>query len=101
MTSKQTNKAQFVLLPSVGMAVPEADAHQAKLFRSLHKSSASSSRLHSSSAATRSVAVTVVDSIGETKAKLIEVALDDLPAFRSAHPSARLLPLVYYQRAVL
>jgi hypothetical protein len=45
--------------------------------------------------------VKVIDSIGENKAKLIECGPEDLPALRASHPSLRILPVVYYQRAVV
>lgn len=98
MASKKT---QYVLLPSEGMVVSGANEHQMQLFQALHSSSSSASKVHRVSTETGTMAVTVIDSIGENKAKLIEVAPDDLPAFRGAHPSVRVMPLVYYQRAVL
>jgi subtilisin family serine protease len=47
------------------------------------------------------VSVKVVDSIGGDKAKLIECEPDDLAALRASHPSVRILPLVYFQPAVM
>jgi subtilisin len=95
------NKARYVLLPSEGMTVPKDYGQQRQFFQVLHQVSASASKVHSLRTETGAMPITVIDSIGEEKAKLIEVAPEDLPAFRGKHPSARVVPLVYYQRAVV
>jgi subtilisin len=97
MASKKT---RYVLLPSEGMEVSEANAHQMQLFEALHATAAAASNTHSVPTAAGDVAISVVDSIGDKKAKLIEVAPEDLPAFRGTHPSVRVMPLVYYRPAV-
>jgi subtilisin len=96
-----SKKIQYVLLPSEGTVVSEANDKQMQFFQVLHDASSSASKIHTLSTQTSTMAITVIDSIGETKAKLIEVAPEDLPAFRATHPSVRVMPLVYYQRAVL
>src|SRR5258706_2000650 len=101
MASKASKKVRYVLLPSEGMAVASANTHQMQLFQSLHTAGASTSGAHTLRTETGTMSVTVIDSIGENKAKLIEVAPEDLPAFRGAHPAVRVMPLVYYQRAVV
>ena len=42
----------------------------------------------------------VIDSIGEDKAKLVELSSDSLPALRAQYPGLRLVPIVYYRPAV-
>jgi len=102
MASKASKKVRYVLLPSEGMAVASANTHQMQLFQSLHTAGASTSGAHTLRTETGTMSVTVIDSIGENKAKLIEVAPEDLPAFRGAHPRGfGSWPLVYYQRAVV
>jgi subtilisin len=85
------------------MVVSEANEKQMRLFQALHTAHSSTSKIRTLSTPTETDAmtITVVDSIGEKKAKLIEVAPRDLPAFRGAHPSVRVEPLVFYQRAVV
>jgi subtilisin len=83
------------------MEVAATNAHQMQLFEDLHVAGSSASKRHTLRTEARPMGITVIDSIGEKKAKLIEVAPEDLPAFRGAHPSVRVLPLVYYRQAVL
>ncbi len=95
------NKLRYVLLPSDGMTVPESNGQQREFFQVLHSVSTSDSKMHSLPTATGTMMpITVIDSIGEQKAKLIEVSPEDLPAFRGRHPSARIMPLVYYRPAL-
>jgi subtilisin len=98
MASKKT---QYILVPSVGLAASEANPKQLHFFQALHQSASSASKLHSTATEIGSVSIRVVDSIGEKKAKLVECAPADLPAFRASHPSVRVLPVVYYRRAVM
>src|SRR5690349_7000886 len=97
MASKKT---QYVLPPSEGMTVSAENHNQMRLFQDLHSARLATS-VHTLATETKPVAVNVVDSIGETKAKLIEMAPEDLPAFRGANPSVRVMPLVFYKPAVL
>jgi hypothetical protein len=102
MANKVANKkVRYVLLPSEGMAVAPDNGQQRQFFQVLHDASESDNKVHSLSTETGTMPITVIDSIGEEKAKLIEVAPEDLPAFRGKHPSVRIMPLVYYQRAVV
>lgn len=94
-------KVRYVLLPSDGMAVLAQNVQQKAFFRVLHTVSTSARKTRSLSAAKGTTPIKVVDSIGEQKAKLIEMDPDDLAAFRGQHPSARIAPLVYYRAAVM
>jgi hypothetical protein len=96
-----SNKTQYILVPSVGLVVPEINAQQLRFLQSLHQIASSSNRVHSMSTQEGTLSIRVVDSIGENKAKLIECAPEDLPALRASHPSVRILPVVYYRRAVM
>ncbi|MFL6696580.1 MAG: S8 family serine peptidase [Vitreoscilla sp.] len=89
------------MLPSEGTQVDEANAHQAKFFQALHALSLVGGKSHSLPTQAGKVDISVLDSIGEDKAKLVEISPDQLAAFRSVHPSVRVLPLVYYAPAVL
>jgi Subtilase family len=107
-------KMRYVLLPSDGMTVPESNPHQREFFQSLHYRAGEVHTLSTmaggimtgdSTTAVMTVGstmeITVLDSIDEHKAKLIEIAPEDLPAFRGAHPSARLEPEVFYRPALV
>jgi len=98
MASKKT---QYVLIPSGGLVVPEDNRQQIQFFQALQKTFSSATKVQSLSTQTGMLPIKVVDSIGESKAKLIECAPDDLPALRASHPSVRILPVVYFQRAVM
>lgn len=91
---------QYVMLPTEGMVVSEANPHQLLFFQAMHRTAASKSQLHDVATSEGALPVKVVDSIGESKAKLIEVSPDNLAALRAAHPSVRIVPVVYYQPAV-
>jgi subtilisin family serine protease len=93
-------KMQYVMLPSEGTEVEQANVHQAKFFQALHVAS-STGKSHSLPTEAGKVNLTVLDSIGEDKAKLVEISPDELAAFRSVHPSVRMLPIVYYAPAVM
>jgi len=95
------NKSQYVLVPAVGLEGLQANPQQLRLFQSLHKIASSASQLQSTVTESGTAPIKVVDSIGENKAKLIECAPEDLPASRAGHPSTRVLPVVYFQRAVI
>jgi subtilisin family serine protease len=98
MASKKT---QYVLLPTEGVIVSEANPQQVQFFLALHRTASSGNKVHSLSTGVGTMPITVIDSIGEKKAKLIEVIPDDLPALRASHPSVRVVPVVYFQRAVM
>ena len=93
-------KIQYVMLPSEGTQVDAANAHQAKFFQAMHAVSAAGSGSHSLPTEAGKVNITVLDSIGEDKAKLVEISPDELAAFRSVHPAVRMMPIVYYTPAV-
>lgn len=93
-------KIRYVLLPSEGMTVPASNPKQTEFFRTLHQQAGKVHTL-STMAVGSTMEITVLDSIAEHKAKLIEVAPEDLAAFRGAHPSARLEAVVYYQPALI
>jgi subtilisin len=98
MASKKT---QYVVIPSSGLVVPEDNPQQIQFFQAMQQTFTSPSKVHSMSTHAGMLPIKVLDSIGENKAKLIECAPEDLPALRGAHPSIRILPVVYFQRAVV
>jgi len=95
-----SKKVQFVMLPSEGTEVAEENQHQVKFFKQLH-TVGTTAKVHMVSGIAGEVPITVIDSIGETKAKLIEIDPDKLAAFRAVHPSVRLEPVVYYRPALM
>jgi subtilisin family serine protease len=98
MASKTT---QYILIPSAGLIVPEDNPQQLQFFQAMQQTFASSTKVRKVSTHEGMLPVKVVDSIGENKAKLIECLPEELPALRASHPSVRILPVVYYQRAVI
>lgn len=98
MASKKT---RYILVPSTGLTVPTTDAAQIQLFSSLHQTAGSSSQMQNLYTQQGTRPIKVIDSIGERKAKLIECDPEDLAAFRASHSSVRILPMVYFQRAVM
>jgi subtilisin len=94
-------KTQYVLVPAAGLTASEANPKQMQFFQALHATSLAANKVHSVSTAIGALPVKVLDSIGETKPKLIEAAPEDLAALRASHPSVRILPVVYFQRAVM
>jgi subtilisin len=98
MASKET---QYIIVPASGLVVADSDPQQGQFFESLSQTFSSKSQMHSFTTESGLRQVKVLDSIGEKKAKLIECLPDDLPALRASHPSVRILPVVYYQPAVV
>jgi subtilisin len=96
-----SKKTQYVVIPSSGLIVPEDNPSQIQFFQAMQQTFSSPSKIHSMSTHEGMLPIKVVDSIGENKAKLIECTPDDLPALRASHPSVRILPVVYFQRAVM
>ena len=96
-----SKKTQYVVIPSSGLIVPEDNPSQILFFQAMQQSLSSPSKVHSMSTHEGMLPIKVVDSIGENKAKLIECMPEDLPALRGSHPSVRILPVVYFQRAVM
>lgn len=94
-------KTQYVVVPASGLQVAENNPQQGHLFQSLFQTFHSESQVHSLATHSGMLSVRVLDSIGETKAKLIECLPDDLPALRASNPSIRVLPVVYYEPAVV
>ena len=94
-------KQQYVLVPAAGLTASEANPKQMQFFQTLHATSLAANKVHSVSSELGALPVRVLDSIGETKPKLIEAAPEDLAALRASHPSVRILPVVYFQRAVM
>jgi subtilisin len=99
MTSKKMT--QYVLVPAVGLVASEANSPQLQFFHSMHKSASSKDQIHSLDTHEGAFSFKVIDSIGPTKAKLIECAPENLARLRGSHPSTRILPVVYYRRAVM
>ena len=96
-----SKKMQYVLVPADGLVASESNPKQVQFFQSLHASASSPQQLHRISTVGGPLSVKVVDSIGENKAKLIECAPEELAALRAAHPSVRILPVVYFEPAVM
>ncbi len=95
------NKTQYVLLPTTGMVASDTNPRLIQFFQSLHQASATGKQVQTLVTQIGDMPIKVVDSIGEAKAKLIEVSPEDLPAFRASHPSVRIEPVVYFRRAVV
>jgi hypothetical protein len=98
MASKKT---QYVVIPAAGMVASEANPQQIQFFEALHQTASSANKVRSMSTHIGMLPIKVLDSIGEKKAKLIECVPEDLPALRASHPSVRILPVVYFRRAVM
>jgi len=96
-----SKKTQYIVVPASGLVAAEDNPQQMQFFQSLHQTFSSRTKVHRMSTHTGLLPVKVLDSIGENKAKLIECHPEDLPALRGSHPSVRILPVVYYQRAVI
>lgn len=94
-----SKKTQYIVVPASGLIAAEDNPQQIQFFQSLQQTFASPKKVHRMSTHTGLLPVKVIDSIGENKAKLIECGPEDLPALRASHPSVRILPVVYYQRA--
>ena len=94
-------KMQYVLVPSDGLVASEDNPKQVQFFEALHQTASVGERIHTLSTEAGALPVTVIDSIGEKKPKLIECAPEDLPALRASHPSVRILPVVYFRPAVM
>jgi subtilisin len=95
-----SKKVQFVMLPSEGTEVAQDNEHQMKFFQQLHAVSATA-KAHTVGGSAGDVPISVIDSIGEKKAKLVEISPDKLAAFRAVHPSVRLMPVVTYRPALM
>jgi subtilisin family serine protease len=96
-----SKKTRYIVVPSSGLEASEANPQQLDFFQALQQTFSSSNKVHRLSTHTGMLPVKVVDSIGENKAKLIECEPEDLAALRASHPSVRILPVVYYQPAVM
>jgi subtilisin len=95
--AKASRTEQYVLLPASGLRAKgrgiNADAQS--FLRSVGVSGSSSATIDG-----QRVPMTVVDSIGEDGAKLVELPADSQMAIRSLLPSLRLVPVVYYTPAI-
>ncbi len=98
MPSKPT---QYVVVPANGLVATADAPHEMQFFQTLHQAFNSSKGVHNLATHAGVVPVRVIDSIGENKAKLIECLPENLPAFRASNPTVRVLPVVYYRRAVV
>jgi subtilisin len=94
-----SNSKRYILAPVQGFHASRENAREMSLFSNLHAMSTRKAISSLGSATGPDISLTVVDSIGETKPKLIECSEDDLPELRAHHPNMRILPLVYYQTA--
>lgn len=98
MAAKTT---QYVIVPAAGLVASSINPKQLAFFQSLHQTALSANPVHDLATHSGEIRFRVLDSIGENKAKLVECASEDLPALRGAHPSLRILPMVYFERAVV
>jgi subtilisin family serine protease len=96
-----SKKTQYIVVPAAGLQASEENPQQLGFFQALQQTYSSSNKVHRLSTDTGMLPVKVVDSIGENKAKLIECQPEDLAALRASHPSVRILPVVYFQPAVM
>jgi subtilisin len=96
-----TKKTQYVIIPSEGFVASENNPQEMQFFQALHETSSSPTQIRSMSTHSGLLPVKVIDSIGEDKAKLIECQPEDLAALRASYPSVQILPVVYFQRAVV
>jgi subtilisin family serine protease len=96
-----SKKTQYIVVPASGLIAAEDNPQQIQFFQTLQQTLGSPKKVHRMSTHIGLLPVKVIDSIGENKAKLIECGPEDLPALRASHPSVRILPVVYYQRAVV
>ena len=96
-----SKKTQYVIIPSEGFVASENNPQEMLFFQALHETSSSPTQMRSMSTHSGLLPVKVIDSIGEDKAKLIECQPEDLAALRASYPSVQILPVVYFQRAVM
>jgi len=91
---------RYILAPVQGFRASRDNPREMSLFSSLHRLATTSAVGALSSPLGAGIPMRVVDSIGETKPKLIECLPENLAALRASHPSMRILPVVYYQPAL-
>jgi subtilisin family serine protease len=91
---------RYILAPVQGFQVSDDSPQEMNLFADLQAMSTKREIRSLSASLGREIPLKVIDSIGETKPKLIECSPDDLPALRASHPFMRILPVVYYQTAL-
>ncbi len=91
---------RYILAPVQGFYASPDNPREMSLFANLHQLSLKNEVCSLSSSLGPELLLKVIDSIGETKPKLIECSPDHLPALRASHPSMRILPVVYYQPAL-
>jgi subtilisin len=91
---------RYILAPVQGFHASRDDVREMKLFSNLHELFKQKGVRALSSSVGPEIPLKVIDSIGETKPKLIECSPDELAALRASHPFMRILPVVYYHPAV-
>jgi subtilisin family serine protease len=107
-------KKQFVLLPPRGMTTETGPANTelTTFLTSLEAVDRSGKRgvrprathkapRRSTAARGKAIDMEILDSIRENGAKLIEMELDNVPHLRAARPGIRIVPVVYYQPAIV
>jgi subtilisin len=88
---------RYILAPIQGFYASRENAREMSLFANLNKLSVRKVVSSLSSSYGPEIPLKVIDSIGETKPKLIECSPDNLAALRASQPFMRILPVVYYQ----
>jgi len=96
-----TKKTQYVLIPAAGLVASDQNPKQMQFFQAMHQAASFTNKIHSLSTEISAPPIKVLDSIGDNKAKLVEAAPEDLAALRASHPSVRILPVIYFERAVM
>lgn len=96
---KSTGTEEFVLLPPQGLRARgrTASTEAQEFLRTVHESVGSDAFTVEGGAGP----VRVVDSIGPDGAKLLELSPESALALRAARPDLRLVPVVYYEPAVV
>jgi subtilisin family serine protease len=87
---------QFILLPMRDQRSTADGPELARLFRSLSRPGL----VQAGEAGAVGLKMTVLDSIGEDGAKLVEMPLDAVPALRRLLPAMRFVPVCYYRTAL-
>jgi subtilisin len=93
-----TETGQYVLLPPQGLRLTgrTGGAETQELLRGTHETGTRTLNIDN-----QSVSLRVIDSIAPDGAKLVELSEDSAMAFRVLRPDLRLVPVMYYQPAVL
>jgi subtilisin len=90
---------QYIIAPVHGLTGVEMA--EKSFLSELHRTMSAKKTLSISAAGHADIQLRIVDSIGENKPKLIECAPENLAALRASNPAVRVIPVVYFKRAVV